>query len=79
MRVPITVPECPPRIATLRLGEWSVAPGDTVAEGESLTELICPGLTIDLAAPAAGTVAELLRQPEQLVRSGEILGWLETE
>ena len=79
MRIPITIPDSLAGEQPLRLGEWSVDVGDSVDAGECLAELICPGLAIDLPAPANGVVAELIRQPEQSVTAGEILGWLETE
>ena len=79
MRVAITVPDFPLADEPLRLGEWSVEIGDEVDAGESLAELICPGLAVDLSSPAAGIIAELARLSEQPVSPGEILGWLETE
>jgi len=77
MRVPIVVPDFQLGAEPVRLGEWSVEVGDEVNEGECLAELICPGLAVDLLSPTTGIIAELLRQPEQLVATGEILGWLE--
>jgi pyruvate/2-oxoglutarate dehydrogenase complex dihydrolipoamide acyltransferase (E2) component len=76
MRVPIVIPDCAIDEPG-RLGEWVVAPGETVASGDCLAEYILPGLAIDLLAPASGIVVEQLRQPEQRVSGGEIVGWLE--
>lgn len=78
MRIPITVPDITANDEPLRLGEWSVDIGNEVEQEECLAELICPGLVVELNAPQAGTVVELVRQPEQLVRPGDIIGWLET-
>lgn len=77
MRVPITVPDVDLDGEPLRLGEWAVEVGEEVIEGESLAEIIGPGLSLDLPSPASGFVAELLRQPEQPVAAGEVLGWIE--
>lgn len=79
MRIPIIIPDSLFSEERLRLGEWLVDVGDSVDAGECLAELICPGLAIDLPAPASGVIAELIRQPEHLVTAGEVLGWLETE
>lgn len=79
MRVPITVPDFKNGEEPLRLGEWSVDVGDSVASGECLAELILPGLTVELKSPTSGRIAELIRQPEQEVSAGEILGSIETE
>lgn len=78
MRIPIAIPADAPRDEPLRLGEWAVEVGDTVEAGDVLAELICPGLALELVAPAAGVVAELIRQPEQSVSAGEVLGWMES-
>lgn len=77
MRVPITVPELGGGTGPLRLGEWNVDLGDSVLAGECVAELICPGLAIELPAPASGVVVEFAKQPEQPLTCGEIVGWLE--
>jgi len=76
MRVPLVIPECDAD-EPARLGEWVVALGETVEAGECLAEYILPGLAIDLLAPASGVLVEQLRQPEQHVSSGDIVGWME--
>lgn len=77
-RIPIHVPEAP-STEPLRLGEWSVEVGDFIEAGDRVAELISSGFTLDLLAPAAGTLRDVLRQPEQLVRGGEILGWIDDD
>ena len=76
MRVPIVISENH-HDEPARLGEWVVPPGAAVIAGECVAECILPGLAIDILAPASGTLVEQLRQPEQRVRSGEIVGWIE--
>lgn len=78
MRIPIRVPDSPPN-EPMRLGEWSVDVGDVVESGDALAELISAGYTIDLITPSAGTLQQVLRQPDQPVSSGDILGWIESE
>jgi 2-oxoglutarate dehydrogenase E2 component (dihydrolipoamide succinyltransferase) len=77
MRVPIVVPDLDLGDEPLRLGEWAVDVGDEIEAGEGLAEIIGPGLALELPAPASGIIAELLRQPEQTVQTGEVLGWIE--
>ena len=77
MRVPITVPEFDIGDEPIRLGEWVVSAGEAVFAGECLTEYILPGLAVDALAPASGVLVELLRQPEQRVYAGEVVGWIE--
>jgi len=77
-RVAITVADLRLGNEPLRMGEWGVEPGDSVDAGEVLAELICPGLSLELPAPATGIVVELCRAPEQTVHVGDIVGWIET-
>jgi pyruvate/2-oxoglutarate dehydrogenase complex dihydrolipoamide acyltransferase (E2) component len=78
MRIPIHAPDAPPH-EPMRLGEWSIEVGEFVEVGDALAELIAAGYTIDLVAPAAGILRKVLRQPDQSVSSGDILGWIESE
>lgn len=79
MRIPITIPADAPPAEPLRLGEWTVEVGDSVEAGDVLVELICPGLALELTAPAAVVVTELSKSPETSVSPGDVIGWIEPE
>lgn len=77
MRQAVRIPESGWGASALRLGTWLVELGDAVDAGEPLCEISLPGLVCDVAAPAAGVLAEQLRAAEAVVHPGEIIGWLE--
>jgi pyruvate/2-oxoglutarate dehydrogenase complex dihydrolipoamide acyltransferase (E2) component len=79
MRIPINVPDFDLASEPQRLGEWAVEVGDEVVAGECLTEIICPGLALDVTAPASGMIVELVLQPEHAVATGDLLGWMEAK
>ncbi len=78
MRTPITIPDFRLGDEPLRLGEWAVEVGDEIDAGETVAELICPGLSLELVAPVAGVVAELCQAPGHPTHTGEIVGWIKT-
>lgn len=77
MPVPIHVPDLGTDRARLSL--WFVHPGERVHEGDRMAELLIPGATVDVSAPAAGTVLERLVLPGDPVADGQELGTLEAE
>ncbi|MEM9532357.1 MAG: 2-oxo acid dehydrogenase subunit E2 [Pseudomonadota bacterium] len=62
-----------------RVGRWLVAVGDAVEANQPLVELETDKVTLEIAAPDAGFVAELLAEPETAVAPGQVLGRLSAE
>lgn len=56
---------------------WRTEPGDLVEAGESLVEVLIPGVTIEVAAPLSGRLATILTPVESRVRPHDVLGWIE--
>jgi len=52
---------------------WRKAAGDFVAKDEPLLELETDKVTVEIASPAAGQLAEILKQPDEDVEPGEVL------
>jgi pyruvate/2-oxoglutarate dehydrogenase complex dihydrolipoamide acyltransferase (E2) component len=71
-RVPITVPDLGSDRATLSL--WYVRPGDRVYEGDRVAEVLIPGATFDVPAPATGVLGDRLALPTDPVTTGQVLG-----
>lgn len=46
---------------------WLKQPGDRVEEGEPLVEIEAAKTTVEVPAPASGTLKEILAQPEETV------------
>ncbi len=53
---------------------WLKAIGDAVVENEPLIELETDKVTIEIPAPAAGVLAEILKQEQDEIAPGELLG-----
>lgn len=76
-RVPITVPELGDPRAVFSL--WYVRPGDRVFEGDRVAELLIPGATFDVPAPATGRLVERSVLPNDTVTPGQVLGAIEED
>jgi pyruvate/2-oxoglutarate dehydrogenase complex dihydrolipoamide acyltransferase (E2) component len=73
----IALPDLGTPQATFSL--WYVRPGDRVFEGDRVAEVLIPGATFDIDAPATGTLAEQLAFPQDALTPGQALGWIEAE
>jgi pyruvate/2-oxoglutarate dehydrogenase complex dihydrolipoamide acyltransferase (E2) component len=69
--VPITLPDVG---ADAVLSVWYVHPGELVYEGDRVVEVLLPGVTVDVHAPATGTLADRHALPGDRVRAGDTLG-----
>ncbi|MBS0614344.1 MAG: dihydrolipoamide succinyltransferase, partial [Proteobacteria bacterium] len=49
-----------------RVMRWLRAPGDTVALHEPLVEIETDKVTVEIAAPAAGRLAQVLKQVDEV-------------
>jgi pyruvate/2-oxoglutarate dehydrogenase complex dihydrolipoamide acyltransferase (E2) component len=70
-----------PDVGTLRVtfSLWYVRVGDRVVHGDRVAEVLIPGATIDIHAPATGTLAEQLTFPNDSLVAGQVLGWIEED
>lgn len=77
MPTPIPLPDLGPAPAVLSL--WYVRPGDRVYEGDRVAEVLIPGATFDVPAPATGRLTEQLARPTDPLTPGQVLGMIEEE
>jgi 2-oxoglutarate dehydrogenase E2 component (dihydrolipoamide succinyltransferase) len=56
---------------------WLKSVGDTVAENEPLIELETDKVTVEVASPGTGTLREILKQEQDEIGPGDLLGWIE--
>jgi len=52
---------------------WHKQPGEAVAAGELLVEVMTDKVNVEVEAPAAGTLTAILRQPDEVVPVGETI------
>src|SRR5438477_7334013 len=70
----IRVPTLGESVTEATIGKWFKKPGDPVAVDEPLVELETDKVTIEVPAPAAGTLAEISAKDGETVAVGARLG-----
>src|SRR5262249_22192887 len=70
----IRVPTLGESVTEATIGKWFKKPGDPVAVGEPLVELETDKVTIEVPAPAAGTLSEIAAKDGETVAVGALLG-----
>ncbi len=71
--VDITVPASQEATEALVVG-WLKQPGDRVEEHEPLLEISTDKVTMEVAAPASGMLYEILKQNDETIQPGDVLG-----
>src|SRR5690242_5664207 len=56
---------------------WLKRPGETVREHEPLIEIETDKVTVEVAAPASGVLREILKQEQEEIEPGALLGRLD--
>jgi 2-oxoglutarate dehydrogenase E2 component (dihydrolipoamide succinyltransferase) len=56
---------------------WLKSIGDTVAENEPLIEIETDKVTVEVASPGSGTLREILKQEQEEIGPGDLLGRIE--
>lgn len=72
----ILVPELGESITEATVAGWLVSPGDTVSADQPLVELETDKATLEIGAPKAGVVSEILAPEGEDVEVGSVLGRL---
>ena len=71
--VDVAFPEMGDSVAEGTVLEWRVAVGDTVAVDDPLVEVSTDKVDAEVPSPVAGTIAELLVEPDSTVDVGTVL------
>ena len=79
MLIEIVVPSLPESVSEGTLMTWHKKPGDTVAVDDPLIDLETDKVTLEIAAPEAGVIKELLHQPGDVVLTDTVLCIIDTE
>jgi len=74
MTTEIRVPTLGESVTEATIGKWYKKAGDAVAADEPLVELETDKVTIDVPAPAAGTLADIAAKEGDTVEVGALLG-----
>ena len=74
----IKVPDIGEGIAEVELVEWLVKAGDSVTEDQGLALVMTEKASVEIPSPVAGTVAEMVGKPGQMLAVGAALIRIET-
>ncbi len=75
----LTMPELGMADVPVLLSLWLVDAGSKVTEGDRLLEVVAGDVTVDLPAPASGTLVELLAAEDDVLLVGQPLAVIEDE
>src|SRR5215467_9503024 len=73
----IRVPTLGESVTEATIGKWFKQPGDAVAADEPLVELETEKVTIEVPAPTAGVLSEIVAKDGETVAIGALLGQIE--
>ena len=71
--IDVVVPKWGLTMEDATIGEWLVAVGDSVTEGDALVEIETDKVTNDLPSPATGTLVEILHEQGAIVEPGQVV------
>jgi len=75
---PVVMPQLGNEIEEAQIDEWQKAVGDAVAAKEHLVTITTPKVTMEIEAPAAGVVKEILVEVDDIAAVGTVLAIIET-
>ena len=79
MSIEVKVPELPESVADGVLLEWHKLVGEAVARDENLVDIETDKVVLEIPAPGAGVIKQILKQSGEVVTSGEVLVILEDD
>jgi len=76
MPLELKVPEVGESITEVQIGKWHKGVGEHVEKDEPVVEIESDKATVDLPAPAAGTVSKMVKKQGEQAAVGEVIGYL---
>jgi 2-oxoglutarate dehydrogenase E2 component (dihydrolipoamide succinyltransferase) len=73
MTIEVRVPQLPESVADATLVSWHKKPGDAVARDENLVDLETDKVVLEVPAPMAGVLTEILLSDGTTVTSGQVI------
>ncbi len=77
MSIELKIPEVGESVHEVQIGRWLKREGDAVALDENLVELETDKASMELPAPAAGILGQILKREGEMVTVGDVIGYLE--
>lgn len=73
MSIDVVMPQLGNEIEEAQIDYWAKAPGDRVEKGEMLLTITTPKLTMEIEAPASGTLSEIRVPADEIASVGMVL------
>ena len=78
MPVELVVPSVGESITEVEIGDWLKHPGESVNQDEPVVVIETEKVTVELPAPASGTITETLKRKGDKAAVGDVIGYMET-
>jgi 2-oxoglutarate dehydrogenase E2 component (dihydrolipoamide succinyltransferase) len=79
MAFELKIPEVGESVSEIYIGRWYKTEGDEVEQDEPLVELESEKATLDLRAPAKGTLVKVIKKAGDTAEVGEVIGQIEED
>lgn len=79
MATNVVMPQLGNEIEEAQIDSWAKAPGETVTKGEMLLTITTPKLTMEIEAPASGTLREILAPADEIAAVGAVLAIIDED
>jgi 2-oxoglutarate dehydrogenase E2 component (dihydrolipoamide succinyltransferase) len=76
MSIELKIPDVGESVREVQIGRWLKREGDTVAQDENVVELETDKASMELPAPAAGVLGQILKREGEIVAVGDVIGYL---
>lgn len=73
MSIDVVMPQLGNEIEEAQIDSWAKQPGERVEKGEMLLTITTPKLTMEIEAPASGTLKEIRVPADELASVGTVL------
>ncbi len=77
MPIELKVPPVGESITEVQIGDWLKAEGESVSRDEILVKIDTDKVTVDLPAPATGTITQIKAKKGTVCQVGEVIGYME--
>src|SRR3954452_5935575 len=79
MSIELKIPEVGESVREVQIGRWLKREGESVAQDENVVELETDKASMELPAPSAGTLGQILKHEGDTVAVGDVIGYLESD
>src|SRR5262245_14088193 len=78
MPVELVVPSVGESITEVEIGDWLKKQGEAVDQDEPVVVIETEKVTVELPAPASGTISSMLKKKGDKASVGDVIGYIET-